>query len=199
ERFPLFLDAQGTLKSGEKEWGKFEEVFGEWKIRPRAATLTMFLRLFACDLFLHGLGGGDYEEAVDFMIQEFFRVEPPAFARASLTLFFPGFDQEGGQKLKEKMRRMRESPEEFLPPFLATQLQESISKKQALRTKKLSKEEYRELKDINSHLLSFLRKELQELEKEVNKKEERGKILSFREYPFFFFDPEEMRCLARQA
>lgn len=199
ERFPLFLDAKGILKSGKKEWGKFEEAFREWKIRPRAATLTMFLRLFACDLFLHGLGGGDYEEVVDFMIQEFFCVEPPAFAQASLTLYFPGFDSEGGRKLKEKIRRMRENPEEFLPPLLVAQLQDLIFRKQALRPKKLSKEEYLELKEINSHLLSFLGTELQELEREANKKEERGKTLSFREYPFFFFDPEEMRCLARQA
>jgi len=199
ERFPLFLDSKGILKSGEKAWGRLKGAVTDWKIRPRAATLTMFLRLFACDLFLHGLGGGEYEEAVDFLIQEFFGVEPPAFARASLTLFFPGFDSEELQQLKERVREMKKNPEKFLSARLARQFQDLILQKVKLTQEKLNKEKYQELQNLNSQLLSFLERELQELQAEIQRREERGKILSFRQYPFFFFRSDEIQRLARQA
>ena len=33
------------------------------KVRSRALTNTLFARLFLCDLFIHGIGGGKYDEA----------------------------------------------------------------------------------------------------------------------------------------
>src|SRR5262249_54518695 len=35
------------------------------KIRPRALTNTLFARLFVGDLFVHGIGGGKYDELTD--------------------------------------------------------------------------------------------------------------------------------------
>lgn len=58
-------------------------------IRPRALTLTMYARLFECDLFIHGIGGAKYDQVTDDIIRRFFRVEPPAYACVSATLFLP--------------------------------------------------------------------------------------------------------------
>lgn len=37
-------------------------------VRPRALTLTWFTRLYLADLFIHGIGGGKYDEMTDRMI-----------------------------------------------------------------------------------------------------------------------------------
>jgi hypothetical protein len=59
------------------------------RIAPRALTLTMFLRLFLADQFVHGIGGGRYDQVADRFIQKHFGVEPPYFAITTATLFFP--------------------------------------------------------------------------------------------------------------
>ena len=58
-------------------------------IRPRALTLTLFTRLFLGDFFLHGIGGGKYDEVTDAIIRGYYAVEPPAFAVVSATLHLP--------------------------------------------------------------------------------------------------------------
>lgn len=56
------------------------------RISPRALTLTLFCRLFLADLFLHGIGGGEYDQVTDRIIRSFFGMTPPAFAVATATL-----------------------------------------------------------------------------------------------------------------
>jgi hypothetical protein len=59
------------------------------RIAPRALTLTMFLRLFACDQWIHGIGGARYDQVTDEIIRDFFRLDPPAFGVTTATLYFP--------------------------------------------------------------------------------------------------------------
>jgi hypothetical protein len=59
------------------------------RISPRALTLTMFLRLLVVDQFVHGIGGGRYEQVNDRVIQRFFGIDPPAFCVTTATLYFP--------------------------------------------------------------------------------------------------------------
>jgi hypothetical protein len=58
-------------------------------VRPRALTLTLFARLFLGDFFLHGIGGGKYDEVTDAIIRGYYGVDPPAFAVTSATLHLP--------------------------------------------------------------------------------------------------------------
>jgi hypothetical protein len=58
-------------------------------LRPRALTLTLFVRLVLADIFLHGLGGAIYDQATDLLIQEYFEASPPAYLTATATLFLP--------------------------------------------------------------------------------------------------------------
>ena len=60
------------------------------RISTRALTLTMFFRLFMVDLFVHGIGGGRYDQVTDQIINRFFKVSAPPFAVTTATLFFPG-------------------------------------------------------------------------------------------------------------
>ncbi len=59
------------------------------RIAPKALLLTMFVRLFLCDFFIHGVGGGGYDQVTDGIVRRYFGVEPPRFAVASLTMFLP--------------------------------------------------------------------------------------------------------------
>jgi hypothetical protein len=60
-----------------------------WKVRPRALTLTLFTRLGFADGFIHGIGGGKYDEVTDDIIRRFFRIEPPGYAVVSATIRLP--------------------------------------------------------------------------------------------------------------
>ena len=49
----------------------------------------MFLRLLVVDQFVHGIGGGRYEQVNDRIIQRFFSIDAPAFCVTTATLYFP--------------------------------------------------------------------------------------------------------------
>jgi hypothetical protein len=49
----------------------------------------MFFRLLIADQWVHGIGGGRYEQVNDRVIQKFFGIDPPAFSVTTATLYFP--------------------------------------------------------------------------------------------------------------
>lgn len=59
------------------------------RIAPRALTLTLFFRLFLADQFVHGIGGGRYDQVTDGVIHGLLGLEPPRFSVTTATLFFP--------------------------------------------------------------------------------------------------------------
>lgn len=60
-----------------------------WKIRTRALTTTLFLRLCLADLFVHGIGGAKYDEMTDELMRRFLGIEPPEFLTVTATLHLP--------------------------------------------------------------------------------------------------------------
>jgi hypothetical protein len=59
------------------------------RLSPRALFLTLFLRLLLADQFVHGIGGGRYDQVTDLLIHRHFGLEPPRFAVTTATLFHP--------------------------------------------------------------------------------------------------------------
>ncbi len=59
------------------------------QLRPRALTLTLFARVCLGDFFVHGIGGGKYDEVTDAIVRDYFGVEPPAYQVLSATLHLP--------------------------------------------------------------------------------------------------------------
>jgi hypothetical protein len=45
--------------------------------------------MFIADNFIHGIGGGRYDQVSDTIIRDYFKLEPPAFAVTTGTLYFP--------------------------------------------------------------------------------------------------------------
>lgn len=89
-------------------------------IWPRALTLAMFLRLFACDLFIHGIGGAKYDQITDDIIRRFLGIEPPCYACLSATLRLP-LPRSGRTEWErlhhvQQLRDLRYNPQRYLPP-----------------------------------------------------------------------------------
>jgi hypothetical protein len=59
------------------------------RLSPRALSLTAVLRLLAADQFVHGIGGGLYDQVLDKLIARHFGLEPPRFSVTTATLYFP--------------------------------------------------------------------------------------------------------------
>jgi hypothetical protein len=59
-------------------------------IAPRGSIVTLMLRGVCSDLFIHGLGGGKYDQFVDAFAQEYWGASLPRFVVASATRYlFP--------------------------------------------------------------------------------------------------------------
>ena len=58
-------------------------------IRTRALTTTLFARLLASDLFLHGVGGAKYDQLTDAIAARFFNLNLPAYLTLSATMQLP--------------------------------------------------------------------------------------------------------------
>ncbi|MFH1453759.1 MAG: hypothetical protein ABIH00_07245, partial [Armatimonadota bacterium] len=59
----------------------------EYRIIFKAVTLMMYFRTFVSDLFLHGVGGAKYDVITDEIIQKYYKIKPPSYASATLTLY----------------------------------------------------------------------------------------------------------------
>ncbi len=61
------------------------------------------------DFFIHGIGGGKYDEVTDAIIRNYFGIEPPAFQVLSATLHLPlpAFPSSVND-LKQAERRVRD-------------------------------------------------------------------------------------------
>jgi len=59
------------------------------RLAPRALTLTMTLRLLLADQFVHGIGGGQYDQVTDEIIARHLQIDPPRFCVTTATLYWP--------------------------------------------------------------------------------------------------------------
>lgn len=83
----LPLPSVGSIEATVEAWRAVERA--GYKIRSRALTNTLFARVFLCDLFVHGIGGGKYDELTDELMRRFYELEPPRFLVLSGTLLLP--------------------------------------------------------------------------------------------------------------
>ncbi len=102
QRSRLVVRAQADrfeLRAGDEDWPALprDATVNGWrdlerrgfKVRTRALTTTLFARLFLGDLFVHGIGGGNYDVLTDAMLRRLYAFEPPAFLVLSATLHLP--------------------------------------------------------------------------------------------------------------
>jgi hypothetical protein len=122
------------LRAGDEPWpplpfpgeGRAAEAVAAWqalegrgfKARSRALTTTLYARLFLADLFLHGIGGGKYDELTDELIRRFYGLEPPAYIVLSATRWLPlraaRVGPEDRRRLTRELRDVHYNPQRHL-------------------------------------------------------------------------------------
>jgi hypothetical protein len=90
-----------------------------WRFRPRALTLTLWARLCACDLFIHGIGGAKYDRITDRLIESYFGVSPPVMGCVSATLWpalpHASVSAADVRAAEQRLRSVRYNPQRHLP------------------------------------------------------------------------------------
>jgi hypothetical protein len=143
-------------------------------LRPRALTLTLFARLCLGDLFIHGIGGGKYDEVTDTIIRNYFGIEPPAYQVMSATLHLPlpGFPATTNDlhRLHRQRRELDWEPDRQLEDPQASALkrrkQELIAERSGNPVER--RQRYRELLMVKHDLRRFVEPTRRELEQKLN-------------------------------
>ncbi len=120
--FGVLADGElvGVLEAGRLR-READVALGElapWVVRPRALALTIWARLLACDLFIHGIGGAKYDRITDRIFEDYFRCPPPPYTCVSATLRLPlPADADARRRLADARRRLRDvefNPQRYL-------------------------------------------------------------------------------------
>jgi len=184
-----------VIESGEMVDARGEKTGGSFLL-PRAMTFTIFARLFLCDLFIHGTGGGNYDRATDMIIREYFGVEPPAYCVTTATVY-PDLPMDREielkiQRLKKELREIKQHPEKYAGPSRAATLLEEKARITSSRSGKLDRETHLRIKEINEKLRREAAGPIKEAERKLMKlerAEEAERPWRRRDFPYFIYGP----------
>ncbi|HEY6564751.1 MAG TPA: hypothetical protein VIY86_09665 [Pirellulaceae bacterium] len=177
------------------------------RIRPRALTMTMFARLFLGDLFLHGLGGAQYDRMTDRIIKAFFGLEAPAYGAATATFRLPiprpSANARELARVEIRLRELWYQPDRFLrgtaggdPPLLRDLLENKAILVQAPPAIGDRHAWHQQLMELNSSLRGFTESERSLLEgrrSTLRADLRRDQFLFSREHPYCYFSEENLR------
>ncbi len=136
-----------------------------WRIRPRALTLTLWARLLACDLFVHGIGGAKYDRITNDLFRHYYGCPPPPFACVSATLRLPLPQQPATPDQRvaavRRVRDLRFNPDRYLSapdPQLIAERRRLIAESSRLRAeqgpRRLRREVFLAIRQLNAELIS---------------------------------------------
>ena len=184
-------------------------------IAPKALALTLFVRMFSCDLFIHGVGGGRYDRVTDGVCRRYYGVEPPAFVVASTTMYLPlgahVVTEEEVSEARARLNRLEHNPDALLSEveFDSAHEQATALELAAEKTRLVSaiaspdadkKALGLRIREVNAALAELLAPLREGMEAEVAALEGQlaaSEILTDRTYPFCFWSPLEVADKAR--
>jgi hypothetical protein len=172
-------------------------------IRPRALMTTLFLRLFVGDLFVHGIGGGIYDELTDLIASRFWDIQMPEFIVASASLHLP-FSREAipsiepvqgqsAEDMERLARQIRSAPETLLDPSDSSQRAQREAFENLLQQqppKGQRKSWHREMRELRVRIRKSISPVIERLDRQSLELIERGrvgKIVRSREFSFALF------------
>ena len=179
------------------------------KVRSRALTNTIYARLFLSDLFIHGIGGGKYDELTDDLIRRFYGCEPPAFLILSATRLLPlpsaPVRPEEGRQLAREVRDLHWNPQRHLPAA-SDGLRDLVDRKRALIAERPSdpagrRERFLALRAATEALRAPLADQERWLRTEWAATERRlevNAVLRRRDYAFCLYPEETLRPFCTQ-
>jgi len=168
----------------------------DFKLRSRALLTTMYARSVLSDLFLHGIGGGKYDQLGDQIMKRFFLVSPPDFMVLSATVQLPGVEAESEKatirELKRKIRDTWYQGETFasqvaLEPSLLQRKRQLLANQPAEGNRKAWHDEVTSVNQRLAEMLTPLRERLQSELAKAERREAKRELLASREYAFCLF------------
>jgi hypothetical protein len=207
------IPADASSYQVQQQWAELQAQ--GWRIRPRALVTTLYSRLILSDLFVHGIGGGKYDQITDGIIESFFGLQPPTYVVATATMRL-SFDD-----LPEHLRPVESKPQMTLAEFKAIQANPEIllerdiavlndqqrvelkllaeSKRQLLASMPSKGEKWEwhiAMKKIKSQLGLFAAPYIAVLQKQLDQQQPilaQKAILNSREFSFCLFSREEIK------
>lgn len=177
------------------------------KIRSRALTTTLYARMFLADLFLHGIGGGKYDQATEMLSQRFFGASLPPLAVASGTLRLglrsPNGIVESPSTIRRRLREFQYHPETFLQAASEASrhaVGEAVAAKRAAIASPAGRDHGRErheqIEAANRRLRELLAPAGAQLEQSLRvarRQQRAAAVLDWREYAFCLYPRERLR------
>lgn len=218
-------DGKVLLRADDEDVGRFdgrdiESFVTSTKglgLAPKALTLTMFVRVFVADLFVHGTGGARYDRVTDGVIRTYYGIEPPPFVVASLTERLPleadiVTDQQVSVAL-ERLNRFEHNPDamldqaHFTDPAVESRARTLAAEKKKLTAaiarpgadRKTMGSRIREVNEALRELLAPLGQELARAAEELRAARDASEVLEDRTYPFCYWDPRTIAEIARRG
>jgi hypothetical protein len=180
-----------------------------FKVRSRALTNTLYARLFLSDLFIHGIGGGKYDELTDDLIRRFYECEPPEFLVLSATRLLPlptaAVRADDHYRMGRELRDLRWNPQRHLPDGesglkdLAVEKQDLIAAEPADAGAKL--ERFLDLRAVTTRLAAPLAESANRLREKLavtDRNLEANAVLRRRDYAFCLYPEETLRPFCTQ-
>lgn len=178
-----------------------------YKVRSRALTNTLYARLFLCDLFVHGIGGGKYDEVTDVLIRRFYNTEPPDYMVLSATLLLPlpTYPARPADlaRLRHLQRDLVYNPQRHLDERLqgdptVASLRETKQRLIAYEPddSRGRRHRFRELRELTQQLRQRLASRMEAVQTELHDCERQlhaNAILQRRDYPFCLYPEETLR------
>ena len=184
-----------------------------YSLRPKAVSLTLFVRLYLADWFVHGVGGSLYEPVTDYLIENYYGIQPLSFGTATCTMTLPlsnnpvlsGNDL---SQLKHTLHDIEHNPEKYVDESVLRQ-EDVLSLLQA-KTETIAlagdrsvpasarKSAWNSLRRINKSLSEYTSKTAKMTEKKIaecEKSKASQEVCNCREYFFGLFPEDRLRKL----
>jgi len=203
----LPLAAAGGPERLVETWRQLEPA--GYKVRTRALTTTLLARLLLGDLFLHGIGGGKYDELTDELCRQFLGLEPPEYLVLSATRLLPlpapAVSAEDCRRLHRLLRDMDYNPDRYLT-------QTTLELEEALRSKRdwvarqpadaaWRRERFGRIRALNEVLRAPLDPDRQRLREQlalVRRQLEAAALLRRRDYAFCLYPEATLQPFCSQ-
>jgi hypothetical protein len=183
-----------------------------YKVRPRALTNTLFARLLLTDLFVHGIGGGKYDELTDDLLRQFYGLQPPAYLVLSGTLRLPlpayPVTTDDRRGLARRLRDLAYNPQRHLQDGAAAApaARELVAEKDAWIARQPQgrgerRERFRRLRALNDLLRPWVTGQAERLEKELvgcDRMLQANALLRRRDYAFCLYPEATLRPFGTQ-
>jgi hypothetical protein len=213
----LFARVHGErieLRAGGEEWPAVSsrDPAAAWaelerrglKVRSRALTNTLYARLFLCDLFVHGIGGGKYDELTDELVRRFYAFEPPAFLVLTATKLLPlpatPATADDCRRLARELRDAHWNPQRHgAGGDAAARKREWVARQPTDEVGR--RERFRALRALNDELRAALGERERQLREELASCVRRvggNAVLRRRDYPFCLYPEAALRPFCTQ-